>query len=167
MKTIFMSLFLCLSSFGLFAQKAGDKLPNVSLKNIDGKSVELKDIVKPGQITVLTFWATWCAPCKKELDNMMDLYDGWQKDPKVQVIAVSIDDARTAPKVKSTVKSKGWDYTVLLDSNEDLKRALNISSVPFSMIVNGKGEIVYQHSGYKDGDEDKMDAKIKELAKKK
>ncbi len=164
----FLQSFLALAFLVLattsWAQK--DKLPNVSLKDINGKTVELSKMVKPGELTVISFWATWCAPCKKELDNMMDLYGDWQKNYKAHIIAVSVDDARTSAKVKPTVNAKGWDYTILLDSNEDLKRALNINSVPFTIVVNQKGEIVYQHAGYKDGDEDALGDKLKALSKK-
>lgn len=167
MKTWLQTLLLCFfvaTVSQVSAQKSGDKLPNVTVKDLNGKSVELKKVVKEGQITVISFWATWCSPCKKELDNMADLYDDWKKKYNVHIIAVSIDDARTSAKVKTTVNSKGWEYTVLLDSNEDLKRALNISSVPFTLLINQKGEIVYQHTGYKDGDEKKLAEKIKALS---
>ena len=160
----FLALAFLVVATTSWAQK--DKLPNATLKDINGKTVELNKIVKPGELTVISFWATWCAPCKKELDNMMDLYDDWKKNYKVHIIAVSVDDARTSAKVKSTVNAKGWDYTVLLDSNEELKRALNINSVPFTIVVNQKGEIVYQHANYKDGDEEALGEKLKALSKK-
>jgi cytochrome c biogenesis protein CcmG/thiol:disulfide interchange protein DsbE len=172
MKTWFQTLFVCMALFAFgaanaSAQKGGDKLPSVSVKDLNGKTVNIKQSVKEGQITVISFWATWCSPCKKELDNVADLYPTWQKKYNVHLIAVSVDDARTSGKVKSTVDSKGWDYTVLLDSNEELKRALNISSVPFTLLINQKGEIVYTHSGYKAGDEKHLEEKIKELSAKK
>jgi cytochrome c biogenesis protein CcmG, thiol:disulfide interchange protein DsbE len=171
MKTWIQTLFVCMTlfAFGVSTASAqqGEKVPSVMVKDLNGKSVNITKSVKEGQITVISFWATWCSPCKKELDNVADLYPTWQKKYNVHLIAVSVDDARTSAKVKPTVDSKGWDYTVLLDSNEDLKRALNISSVPFTLLINQKGEIVYVHSGYKVGDELKLEAKIKELAAKK
>ncbi len=171
MKSSFQLLLFCLAlltfSQNAQAQTGKDKLPSVSVKDINGKTVNIKNVAKEGQITVISFWATWCSPCKKELDNVAELYPEWQKKYNVQLIAVSIDDARTSAKVKSTVNSKAWDYTVLLDSNEELKRALNVNSVPFTLLINQKGEIVYQHTGYKAGDELKLQEKIKELAAKK
>lgn len=171
MKSSFQLLLFCLAlltfSQNAQAQAGKDKLPSVSVKDINGKTVNIKNVVKEGQITVISFWATWCSPCKKELDNVAELYPEWQKKYNVQLIAVSIDDARTSAKVKSTVNSKAWDYTVLLDSNEELKRALNVNSVPFTLLINQKGEIVYQHTGYKAGDELKLQEKIKALAEKK
>lgn len=164
-KTWYKSLLLLIVIFAFGAtesQAQKTAIPSISVKDLNNKSVNLKELAKD-KITVISFWATWCAPCKKELDNIAPLYEEWQEKYNVQLIAVSIDDARTTAKVKSTVNAKNWDYTILLDSNEELKRKLNVSSVPFTFLVNQKGEIVYEHSGYKEGDELKLLEKIKAL----
>lgn len=165
-----MLRILSLSVFCFFAffmqAKAQQQLPEgLKIKNLDGKSVDLREQVQEGQITVLSFWATWCSPCKKELDNLMDLYPEWQEDYNVHIIAISIDDARTFPKVKGMVNSKGWEYTILSDQNQDLQRALNFQTVPQTFLINQAGEIIYSHAGYKEGDEYELEDKIKELAK--
>ena len=166
MKTLYQTLFVFIAVFAfsattIFAQKTST-LPSVSLKNLDNKTLDIKAVAKE-KITVVSFWATWCAPCKKELDNIATVYDEWQEKYNVQLVAVSVDDARTTAKVKTMVNGKGWDYLVLLDSNQELKRALNVTSVPFTFLINQKGEIVYQHTGYKEGDELKLLEKIKSL----
>jgi cytochrome c biogenesis protein CcmG, thiol:disulfide interchange protein DsbE len=165
MKLIRFSLLILSICFAtdIFAQKS---LPSVEVKTLDGKSVNIQEFGKKGKITVVSFWATWCAPCKKELDAIADSYEEWQKNYDVEVIAVTIDDARAVAKVKPMVAQKGWKYTILSDVNQDLQRALNFPSVPQSYLLDQKGNIVYSHSGYVAGDEDELEEKIKALVKK-
>ena len=144
----------------------GEKsLPSISLADVNGKNVNVADYGKSGKITVLSFWATWCVPCKKELSNMADLYDDWKRKFNVQIVAVSIDDSRSSTKVKPTVEGQRWTYDVLLDVNQDLKRQLNIQSVPFTVVVDAKGKIAFTHSGYVDGDEYILEEELQKLAK--
>jgi peroxiredoxin len=144
----------------------GEKtLPTITLSDVNGKQVNVADYGKSGKITVLSFWATWCVPCKKELTNMADLYDDWKKKYNMQIVAVSIDDSRSSTKVKPTVEGQRWQYEVLLDVNQDLKRQLNIQSVPFTIVVDATGKIVYTHSGYVDGDEFILEEEIGKLVK--
>ena len=139
------------------------RLPEVSLNNVDGKRINVSDYGKSGKVTVLSFWATWCIPCKKELTNVSELYEEWQKKYNVQVVAVSIDDSRSAGKVKPYVESQRWTYEVLLDMNQDLKRALNIQSVPFTVVVDATGKIISTHSGYVEGDEFVLEEELQKL----
>lgn len=144
----------------------GEKsLPSITLNNIEGKQVNIADYGKSGKITLISFWATWCVPCKKELTNIAELYDEWKKKYNMQIVAVSIDDSRSSTKVKPTVEGQRWDYDVLLDVNQDLKRQLNIQSVPFSILVDASGKIVYTHSGYVDGDEYVVEEEMQKLIK--
>lgn len=145
----------------------GEKtLPSVLLSDMNGKKVNVADYPASGKITILSFWATWCVPCKKELNNMRELYDDWKKKYNVQVVAVSIDDSRNASKVKPYIEGQRLPYEVLLDVNQDLKRALNIQSVPFTLLADSNGKIVYSHSGYVDGDEYILEEEIEKLTKK-
>lgn len=120
------------------------------LKSLNNKNVSVADTLGE-DVAIVAFWATWCKPCQNELEALADLQDEW-KD-KVRVLAVSIDDARSVAKVKSLVKGKKWPYEVLLDSNKELYKALNLISVPFVMIVSG-GKTVWSHAGYVPGDEE-------------
>jgi thiol-disulfide isomerase/thioredoxin len=161
MKNLFFIFCLGLFSFSSMAQ---NDLPNVDLISIDGKAVTLNDATNKEGVTIISLWATWCVPCLKELDAINDLYEEWQEETNVQLIAVSVDDSRTVKRVKSMINGKDWDYTVLLDTNSDLKRALNASTVPFTILVKDN-KIVYKHSGYSPGAELELYEKIKELSK--
>lgn len=142
------------------------KLPSLTLTDINGKKVTISDYSNSGKITVLSFWATWCIPCKKELNNLADLYEEWAKKYNVQIIAVSIDDSRNSTKVKPYIDGQRWPYEVLLDVNQDLKRELNIQSVPFTVVADKNGKVVYTHSGYVDGDEYVLEEELQKINKK-
>ncbi|MEM9918578.1 MAG: TlpA disulfide reductase family protein [Bacteroidota bacterium] len=161
-KLFFFLLTFSLAS-GLNAQKT---LPSVKIKNLNGETIDIQDYAKNGKITVLSFWATWCSPCKRELDAIADVYEDWQEEFDVELVAITIDNARALAKVKPMVKSKGWEYTILSDAKEDLKRALNFQTIPMTFLIDQKGNIVYTHNGYNSGDEYELEDKIKTLAGK-
>lgn len=150
----FLCLFLSISAF------SQAKLPNVSLKDLDGKTVNLSKYNTADKPVIVSFWATWCGPCLKELAAIHEVYPQWQKETGVELVAVSIDDARTKARVKTLVKGKSWKYTVLLDENQELKRALNVPNVPYTMVMY-KGKVVYSHSSYSPGIENEIYAKVK------
>lgn len=139
------------------------QMPNVTLKDVNGKSVNLSKLSNGGKPVIISFWATWCKPCIRELKAIHEVYPDWQDETGVKMIIVSIDEAQNAQKVKPMVDGFGWEYDVLLDQNGDLKRAMNVQSVPHLFILDGKGKIVYNHTGYTDGGEDEIYQIIKKL----
>jgi len=160
---LFKLTTLLLFVFAATTGFAQDKLPDVTIQELSGKKVNIQDYSENGKITVLNFWATWCVPCKKELDNIAELYPEWQEKYDMEVVAISVDNARSATKIKSVVDSKGWEYEVLSDKNEDLKRALNFQAVPYTVVVDQEGNIVYRHDGYVEGDEYELEDLMEEL----
>lgn len=159
---LFVFLFLMTSTN--FAQSKGQNLPSIEIKDLSGSNVDISKYSDNEKITVISFWATWCTPCKKELNNISEIYEEWVDDYDVEVVAISIDDSRSTSKVKAYINGQGWDFEVLLDSNSDLKRALNFQTVPFTLLLNQEGEIVYRHTGYVEGDENILEDEIAKLA---
>lgn len=158
MKHLTLLLFLTFS--GVFAQK---ELPNLTLKSLENKQVNIKsDYQETDKIYVYVFWATWCAPCIQELDAINDVYDEWKENLNVEIIAVSIDDARTEKRVKPLINGRGWDYTVLLDANQDLKRSLSIANPPYTVVVKNS-KIVLEQAGHAPGSENVFFEKLKSL----
>lgn len=159
-------LRLSICVFLLFAvQSVFAQLPQVTLKTMDGKAVRIDTLSNNGKPIVISFFATWCKPCNRELDTISELYDEWQEETGVKIIAISQDQAHNIHKVKPFVDHHGWVYDVLLDPNSDMKRALGFHDIPFSVIVDGQGKIVYRHLGYTDGEETELIEKLRELTK--
>ena len=151
--------FLFLSIFG-YSQ---NQMPNIELNAISGESVNLStDFNEVDKLYVFSFWATWCAPCINELEAMHKKYATWKESLNVEIIAVSIDDSRTQKRVKPFLNGKGWTYNVLLDSNQELKRALSIVNVPYTIVVKNS-KIVFVSNGYSQGAEEELYIKLKEL----
>lgn len=165
MKTLVTTLLVLLTCVHTQAQSSA-KIPSAIVQDLQGKKVDAASFSNNGKPIVVNFWATWCAPCKKELNAIADVYDDWQAKTGVKLIAISVDDARTMARVKPYVDGQDWDYEVYLDPNGDLKRALNVNNVPHTFLLNGKGEIVWQHNNYVPGDEKELFRKVQELGSK-
>jgi len=166
MRSILAFAFVALHALPSVAQTAG-RMPSAIVETLDGKKFDTKDLSNNGKPIIVNFWATWCAPCKRELSTIADKYAQWQEETGVKLVAVSIDDTRSKARVAPYVNGQDWDYEVLLDPNGDLKRALNVNNVPHTFLLNGKGEIVYQHNNYEPGDENELYDRVKELVGKK
>ncbi|MCK9220355.1 MAG: TlpA disulfide reductase family protein [Bacteroidales bacterium] len=168
MRKIQWLLVLSLLSSVTFAQTnifKYKKLPDVTIKDIKGLAFKSSDISNDGKPIIISFWATWCKPCIRELTTMADVYDEWVKETGVKLYAVSVDDARSANLVAPLVNGKGWDYTVLLDPNSDFKRAMNVGPIPHTFLLNGNGEVVWQHTSFAEGDELELIELVRKLNK--
>ena len=141
-------------------------VPSIELKTLGGQTVNIQDYIGDGKIVVMAFWATWCSPCKRELDAINEIYADWQEAYDVELLAITIDDARSLAKVPAMVETKAWEYTILADSKRELQKALNFQSVPQTFLIDQEGNIVYTHSGYNPGDEIELEDKIAALAGK-
>jgi len=165
MKKLALSLLLVSAfAFSSFAGD-GDKIPAATLKKLDGSKVNANTFSNDGKPMIISFWATWCKPCIAELNAIQDSYPDWVKETGVKLIAISIDDARSVAKVNPMVKTKGWIYDIYTDENQDFKRAMNVNNPPQTFLVDGKGNIVWSHTGFAEGDEDKLYENVKKVAK--
>ena len=159
LKSLFMSILLMLCVFGeAFAQ-----LPSIKLKDMNGKTVDTSTLSNDGKPFIISFFATWCKPCNRELSAIHEVYPDWQDETGVKLIAVSIDEAQNIQKVRPMVNNAGWEYEVLLDPNGDFRRALGVSMIPHVFIFDGKGNLVEQHKGYTEGGEAELIKKVREL----
>lgn len=155
MKNLLFTLFVITIVWGTtaWAQQSGNKLPSVTVKTLDGKSITTDQLSNDGKPMIISFWALWCKPCIKELTTIAEVYPDWVAETGVKIVAVSIDDARSSARVKPFAEGKGWEYEILLDPNGDFKRAMNVNLIPHTFVVNGQGEIVWQHTSFTEGGE--------------
>ncbi|KAB8156187.1 redoxin domain-containing protein [Kordia sp. TARA_039_SRF] len=156
----FVAVFL-LFTIQAAAQK---EIPNIEVKNLDGTSLDMNQITQEKGVKILSFWATWCVPCINELDAINEVYEDWQDETNVELIAIATDDARTKKRIKPLINGKGWEYKILLDENQDLQRALNITTIPHVIVIKD-GKIVFRHTGYFPGAEDQLYDAVKKNTK--
>jgi thiol-disulfide isomerase/thioredoxin len=159
-KILFVLVVLVVGVTSAWAQ-----LPQVTLKTMDGKAVRVDTLSNGGKPFIIDFFATWCKPCNRELDAISEVYADWQEETGVKIFAVSIDQAQNIHKVKPLVDNHGWEYDVLLDPNSDLRRAFGIQNIPYVLLVDGQGNIVYRHMGYTDGEETELIEKVRETVR--
>lgn len=139
-------------------------VPAANIKNLKGEVVNTSTFENGGKPILINFWATWCKPCVQELTAWNNVYDEWKKETGVKVIAVSVDDARTASKVAPFINGKRWEFEIYIDQNGDFKRAMNVNATPHSFLLDKDGKIVWMHNSYAPGDEDKVFEVLKKVA---
>ena len=158
-----MKKLLLLALLFIGMQYAAAQLPSVQLKDLNGKTVDTAQLSNDGKPFVISFFATWCKPCLRELRAINENYPDWQDETGMKLIAISTDEAQNVQKVKPLVDSEGFEYEVLLDTNQDFQHALGVQMIPYVMIIDGQGNIVETRNGYTDGSEQHIIEKIREL----
>ena len=162
MKKILVGVVCLLATATVNAQE----LPNTQIKDVNsGKKVAFNETFEKGKVTLISFWATWCVPCKKEIKNISLKLPEWKKEADFNYVTISIDEARAEGLVRTYALSQGWTFPFYIDANSDLKRSLSFQSVPFTLIIDKAGKVAFTHTGYEEGGEAEVFARIKELAK--
>ncbi|HEX8547428.1 MAG TPA: TlpA family protein disulfide reductase [Cytophagaceae bacterium] len=164
-----LTLLIVLAVVPYFAQsQTSKKVPGIQVSNLEGDKTLVTEHINKEGLTIINFWATWCKPCIQELDNIQKVYPNWEKETNVKMMAMSIDEARSAVRVGPLVENKEWSFGVFLDTSNELRKALEIDNIPHTYVLNKKGEIIWEHDSYVEGDEDKLyDFLVKESKKDK
>jgi len=140
-----------------------ETLPNITIKDLKNRTVNVSsDFAEEDKIYVFSFWATWCVPCIRELEAIKEHYPKWSKELNMELVAISTDDSRTQKRIRPMVNGKNWPYEILLDENQELKRALAIVNIPYTVVVKNR-EIKHIVNGYSQGAEMELYKKLKEL----
>ena len=152
MRTSLALILWVLFSAGLYAQK----IPDVKVEDAAGKAVGTLSMVDGKTPFVLTFWASWCKPCMRELAALEEVAPDWNGKYPLRIYAVSIDDSRSLSRAKAVAAASDWPVTVLFDTKQHLKQAFSISSIPQVFVFDKDGKRVYSHMGFIPGDEDNL-----------
>ena len=156
---ILTAVCICLSAAVAHAQT----LPDVKVETAQGKEVSVRSLLS-GKPFVISYWSRACKPCIQELNAINDMMEEWRQEADFDVVAVSVDDVRMQAAAKAKAASYGWDFICIYDTNQELKRAMNVNLTPQSFVVDKDGKIVFSHSGYTPGSEELLFEKILELA---
>lgn len=167
---LFISLTIAfLIQTPLFAQNNGSAgsarlAPNFKLENLDSEIIELNDLIGSGPI-LLCFWSSCCKSAVAQVEAFSDLYNEYE-NKGFTLLAIATDDEKTIAKVKPFIKSRKYRFPVLYDTDGNVSRLYYAFDIPFGVLINKSGEIVYSHLGYMKGDEIELDEKIKNLLNK-
>jgi thiol-disulfide isomerase/thioredoxin len=157
-------IFVAVACLFFAATTQAQELPDTQIKDVSsGKKLPFNQTVEKGKVTVISFWATWCVPCKKEIKNISLKLPAWKKEADFNYVTISIDEARAEGLVRTYAIAQGWNFPFYIDPNSDLKRSLSFQNVPFTMIIDKNGKVAFTHSGYEEGGEAEVWAKVKEL----
>tara|TARA_B100000700_G_C14992949_1_gene832253 strand:+ start:717 stop:1202 length:486 start_codon:yes stop_codon:yes gene_type:complete len=142
------------------------QIPSVDIKTINGNVFNTADFDNDNNPIIISFWATWCKPCKQELENIHEVYEDWQDETNVKLIAISIDDSRNTSKIKPLVNAKGWEYEVYQDSNREFATKMGVNPIPHTFLLDKNKKVVWEHVTYSDGDEEELYEKVLEISTK-
>jgi len=157
-------LILLLVPAFVFSQQS---LPSVEIKSLDNSNFNTSQFENNGNPIVISFWATWCKPCILELETINEVYEDWQDETGVKLIAISTDNIQKINDVKVKKDADGWEYEVYIDSNREFARAMNVRPIPHTFLLDGNKNIVWQHTGYSPGDEEDLFDQIKKITNNK
>ncbi len=131
------------------------QIASIDVKTLNNTIINTSQFNNNDNLIIISFWATWCKPCISELENIHEVYEDWQEETNVKLIAISVDNSRSQMKVKPMVNAKGWEYEVYIDSGEFM-RSMSVNIIPHTFLLNSDKKIIYSHVGYNEGDEEEL-----------
>ncbi|SVA16607.1 uncharacterized protein METZ01_LOCUS69461 [marine metagenome] len=134
-------------------------LPDLSVRLLDGKQVRLSALLEEGPLLV-SFWATWCAPCKKEMIFLEEFHQKYNEN-SFRVLAISTDSPKSMSKVKSYIRAKKHTFLVGIDPNQEIAKKMNALLMPTTLILNKDRKVSWYHQGFIPGDEKEIEAQIR------
>ena len=151
----FFILFSLVSS--LYAQEH----QNLTVQTLNGDDVAVESLIQQGPVLV-NFWALWCEPCKLEMRTLQSLYEKY-KDRNFSILAINQDNQKSVSKVSSFIASLEYSFYVSTDPNGEVAQQFNVQNIPFSLLFDKNGKVVYKAIGYKPGDEKKLEAALEKI----
>lgn len=136
---------------------------DIMVTDNNGETKALSEVLTRDKNYVISIMASWCGPCRIELDVFQMVVDRWKKDLDTEVIALSVDKPSDSKKLFDLVAKQKWTMQILHDKMGYTSRELEVFGIPQTFLVNKKGEIVYQTRGYKSNLVSKYEKEIEKL----
>jgi len=146
--------------FSVAILNAQDKF-ELKLNSIANEELQLKELYTKGPLLV-SFWATWCQPCKAEIPHLNKLLKKYSENG-FSIVGINQDSQKSVAKVKSFVSAQKIEYPIVLDTNNEIFNRFNGQVLPYSLLINTEGKIVFKHTGYNPGDEKLLEEEILKL----
>jgi thiol-disulfide isomerase/thioredoxin len=160
-KKIIIALLVIMLVLDVHAQQ----LPATLITDVhSGKKVPFSETIEKGKVTLISFWATWCIPGKREVKTIVRNMAAWKKQADFNYIAIAVDQQQNEELARSYALAQHWSFPSYIDAQSDLKLPLNFHALPFIIIIDKQGKIVFTHTGHDDGT--LILAKLKEVAGK-
>tara|TARA_B110000014_G_C20117802_1_gene590975 strand:- start:18 stop:539 length:522 start_codon:yes stop_codon:yes gene_type:complete len=157
-RILYLILLLTTLTSSYADQKRDMMLPDLSIKLINGKQTRLSSLLEDGPILV-NFWATWCAPCKKEMIFLEEFHKKYS-DQGFRVLAISTDSPKSMSKVKSYIRAKKHTFLVGLDPNQEVAKKMNAMVMPTVILIDKDRKVSWYHQGFIPGDENEIETQI-------
>ena len=158
--TGFLAVFLPFTLVCAADISSGYRAPEFTLKSQNGKNLSLKEL--RGQVVMINFWATWCAPCRQEIPALNMLYEKY-RDTGFVLLGVNVDtESDNAIQMASKLKTT---YPILFDTDKRASVLYQVSAMPTTILIDRDGKVRYIQKGYVTGIESKYQTQIRELLK--
>ena len=148
-------IFTCIVSLFAYFSSSQKFVPDISLKTLNGESIQSSQVINQDGFTIISFWATWCIPCINELDAINEVIFDWNEKENITVLAISTDDSRSKKRVRPLINGKNWGFDIISDTNQEFKRVMGVVGIPHT-IVTYKSEIIHRRIGYTPGEEEDL-----------
>lgn len=157
-------LLLALLILASCTAKNSNPVPPIEVNTFEGEVIDINDYTDNGKIQLISLWATWCGPCKLELNALEKVYPKWKEKYDLEIIAITVDNKRMVKRASAMAEKEAWPYTFFSDPDGALTENLGVKGIPYSMLIDQAGNIVSTSEGYYDGYEAEMEKKILALA---
>ncbi|HHJ16442.1 MAG TPA: TlpA family protein disulfide reductase [Gammaproteobacteria bacterium] len=134
--------------------------PDFTLKSSSGENLRLSEY--RGEVVMINFWASWCAPCRQEMPLLDALYNQYQP-MGFTILGVNVEE--DSGKAKKLLGELPVSFPILFDNKSDVSKLYNVVAMPSTVLVDRNGNMRYLHQGYKPGYEDVYQQQIRELIK--
>ncbi len=155
-----MQTLISIAALLAAAASAAAPAPDFTLQTLDGPALRLAE--QRGQVVLVNFWASWCAPCKVEMPHLNALADKY-RGSGVLLVGINVDD--DPKKAAAEAHKLGINFPVLLDTAKTVSRAYKLDAMPTTVLVDRDGQLRHVHQGYRPGYEQTYDAQIRALVK--